>query len=137
MIDRVVVDFEKTFGTGIFLGVDPKMTREDKADPKSQQVQARDKDGVPKWTATVAVRYKNFENVKTENLTITINNRQKPYEAMPIGQTVAIDGLEMGIMKQDKGGFSIFFSAANIRPLQTGAAQAASQPKSQFEQAHS
>jgi len=42
MIDRVVVDFDKTFGRGIFLSCEPKMTRADKNDPKSKQEQARD-----------------------------------------------------------------------------------------------
>jgi hypothetical protein len=116
MIDRVVVDFDKTFGRGIFLGVEPKMTRADKNDPKSEQEQARDKNGVPKWTATIAVKVQAFEKAKMENIAIAILSAQKPYAALPVGSAVIVEALEMGIMKQDRGGFSIFFSAANIRP---------------------
>jgi hypothetical protein len=117
MIDRVIVDFDKTFGRGIFLGVEPKMTRADKNDPKSEQLQARDKNSVLKWTATIAVRVQAFENAKMENIAIAILSPQKPYAALPVGSSVLVEGLEMGIMKQDRGGFSIFFSASNIRPM--------------------
>ena len=45
-IERVVIDFPKTFGQpGIFLGCQPKMTRAEKTDAKSEQVQASDKNG--------------------------------------------------------------------------------------------
>jgi hypothetical protein len=115
-IDRVVVDFEKTFGKGIFLGVEPKMTREDKTNPKSKQVQAHDADGVLRWMATVAVKSQAFEAAKMENIAVTINSPQKPYERLPVGASVVVDGLEMGIMRQDRGGYSTFFSAQNIRP---------------------
>src|SRR5258708_16158228 len=72
MIDRVVVDFAKTFGRpGIFLAVEPKMERADRNDKNSQQVQARDKNGGGlKWTATVAVAVKMFGREKNENLSI-------------------------------------------------------------------
>src|SRR6266699_3662694 len=62
-IDRVVVDFAKTFGEpGIFLGVEPKMQRSDKDDPNSPQAQAHDKNNPKdlKWVAEVAVKIKNF-----------------------------------------------------------------------------
>ena len=117
MIDRVVGDFDKTFGRGIFLGVEPKMTRADKNEPKSEQLQARDKNSVLRWTATIAVRVQAFENAKMENIAVAILSPQKPYAALPVGSSVLVESLEMGIMKQDRGGFSIFFSASNIRPM--------------------
>ena len=115
-IDRVVVNFEKTFGKGIFLGVEPKMTRADKTDPKSKQVQAHDADGVLRWTATIAVKLQAFETAKMENIAVTINSPQKPYERLPVGTSVIVDGLAMGLMKQERTGYSTFFSAENIRP---------------------
>jgi hypothetical protein len=115
-IDRVVVDFEQTFGKGIFLGIEPKMSRENKADPKSKQVQARDAEGILRWTATIAVKPQAFEAAKMENIAVTINSPQKPYERMPVGALVIVERLEMGIMRQDRGGYSTFFSAVNIRP---------------------
>ena len=123
-LDHFVVDWNNTFGKGIFLGVEPKMVRSDKTDPKSPQVQDRDKEGLPKWTATIAVKVQNFEKVRTENITVTLKGRDKPCAALPIGQAVSVESLELGIMKQDRGGFSIFFSAAGVRPAQQ--AQAAS-----------
>ena len=80
MIDRVVVDFVKTFGRpGIFLAVEPKMERADKSDPNSQQVQARDKNGDGlKWLATVVVVVKSFDREKYENLSITLTAPTQP-----------------------------------------------------------
>jgi hypothetical protein len=125
MIDRVVVDYVKTFGQpGIFLGCEPKWTREDKADPKSKQVQASDKNGGGlKWTATVAVKTKAFEKEKIENLSITLTSPTQPCANVPVGQMVVIESLEAGFMKQERG-YSIFFSAAGIRPV-SAQAQAA------------
>ena len=116
MINTVFVDFAKTFGKGIFLGIEPKMQRVDKADPKSEMVQGNDSNGGLKWTATIAVRVQQFEHAKMENITVTITSPKKPCEAMPIGTMVTVEGLEMGTMKQERGGFSQFFSAENIRP---------------------
>ena len=92
------------------------MQRVDKADPKSEMVQGNDSNGGLKWTATIAVRVQQFEHAKMENITVTITSPKKPYEAMPIGTMVTVEGLEMGTMKQERGGFSQFFSAENIRP---------------------
>lgn len=116
MIDRYVVDFEKTFGGAMLLGVEPKMARSDKNDPKSPMEQAKDKDGVLKWTVTLAVAVKSFDNTKYENIAITIARPDKPYAALPPGTFVVVEGLEMGIMVQARGGFSVFYSADNIRP---------------------
>jgi len=124
MLDHFVIDWNKSFGKGIFLGVEPKMVRSDKLDPKSPQIQDRDKEGLLKWTATIAVRIQNFEKVKTENIAITLKGKDKPCAALPIGQTVGVEDLELGIMKQDRGGFSIFFSAAGVRPVQQQVAAA-------------
>src|SRR5437660_11590372 len=51
LINNFFVDFHRTFGTGIFLGVEPKMVRSDKNDLKSQMVQANDDNGRLKWVA--------------------------------------------------------------------------------------
>lgn len=119
MIDRYVVDFGKTFGGAMLLGVEAKMQREDKNDAKSPQVQAKDNNGVLKWTATIAVQTKSFENTKFENIPITVTSPNKPYGAIPIGSPVIVEGLELGIMPQARGGYSVFYSAETIRPLQT------------------
>lgn len=118
MIDRYAIDFNKTFGGAMLLGVEPKYTRADKNDAKSQQVQARDKDGVLKWTVTLAVQTKSFENTKFENIPITVTSPNKPYEAILPGTPVTVENLELGIMPQQRGGFSVFYSAEAIRPVQ-------------------
>jgi hypothetical protein len=119
MIDRYSINFDKTFGSAMLLGVEPKYTRADKNDPKSSQVQARDKDGVPKWTVTLSVQTKSFENTKYENIPITVASPNKPYEAIPPGTLVTVENLELGIMPQQRGGFSVFYSAEAIRPVQS------------------
>lgn len=117
-IDRYVVNFGKTFGGAMLLGIEPKMQRSDKNDPKSPMEQARDKDGLPKWTVTLAVQTKSFENTKFETISVTIVSPNRPYEALPPGSAVTVEGLELGIMPQTRGGFSVFYSAEAIRPLQ-------------------
>lgn len=116
--DRVVIDFVKTYGKGIFLGVEAKLQREKKDDPNSRMVQATDKEtGLLKWTATLAVKPQFYSNAKMENIAVTINSREQPYGAIPVGSYVVAENLEMGTMKQDRGGYSTFFSAENIRQV--------------------
>ena len=116
MTDRVVVDFDKTFGKGIFLGIEPKMKRSDRANPKSPMVQGDDGNGKLQCTATIAVKSQISETAKMENIAVTILSPQKPYERLPVGTTVIVEGLVMGTMDKDKGGHSKYWSAENIRP---------------------
>jgi len=116
--DRAIVDFVKTYGKGIFLGVEPKRTRKDANDPKSEQVQATDKEtGLLKWTVTVAVKSLLSANAKLENMAVTINSREQPFGAISVGSYVVVENLEMGIIRQDRGGYSTFFSAETIRQV--------------------
>jgi len=117
VIDRYVVDFAKTFGGAMLLGIEPKMQRSDKNDPKSDMEQAHDKAGVLKWTISLAVQTKSV-NAKFETIAITVTSPNKPYGAIPPGTPVTVEMLELGIMPKDKGGFSVFYSAEAIRPLQ-------------------
>src|SRR5205807_570914 len=97
---------------------EPKMQRSDKNDANSAQVQARDKDNVTKWTITLAVATKAFEQTKYENISITITSREKPYGGIAPGTSVTVEGLSVGFMPQARGGMSVFYSAEAIRPLQ-------------------
>jgi len=117
MIDRVVVDFVKTFGRpGIFLAVEPKMERADGNDKTSQPVQARDKNGGGlKWTATIAVAVKSFDRDKYENLSITLNAPTQPCANIATGAPVMIDGLVQGLMPGNKN--PQFWSADGIRQV--------------------
>jgi hypothetical protein len=116
VLNNFFMDFPRTCGTGIFLGVEPKMVRSNREDQKSPMVQANDGNGKQKWVATVMVKVLRFEQAKKENMEITVLSAQKPYAALPIGSPVVVEGLEVGILKQDRGGFSIFYSCENIRP---------------------
>ncbi|SRR6266566_7081117 len=118
MIDRWILNFDKSVEGAMLLSVEPKMQRSDKNDAKSQQVQARDKDDVPKWTITLALQTKSFENKKFENITITITSREKPYGAIQPGTSVTVEGLALGFMVNTRGGLSVFYSAESIRPAQ-------------------
>lgn len=118
-LDRVVVDFIKTFRRpGILLGVEPKLVRKDKDDPNSEQVQGSDGEGNLKWIVTMAVPVKAYGREKFENLSVTVNSPAQPCSGVSIGQTVIAEGLEMGIMKQDRNGYSVFFSASTVRAVQ-------------------
>ena len=118
MIDRWIVDFDKSVIGAMLLSVEPKMTRVDKNNPKSDQVQARDKDDVPKWTITVALQTKSFETSKFENISISITSREKPYGAIQPGTPVTVEGLALGFMVNARGGLNVFYSAESIRPTQ-------------------
>src|SRR6266702_4829794 len=118
MVDRWIVDFDKSVEGAMLLSVEPKMQRSDKNNAKSPQVQARDKDDVPKWTITLALQTKSFENTKFENISITITSREKPYGGIQPGTPVTVEGLAVGFMAQARGGFSVFYSAEAIRPAQ-------------------
>jgi hypothetical protein len=124
MIERAVLDFLKTFSRpGIFNGCEPKMERTIKDDSNSPEVQGRDKNGGGlKWTALVAVKYGRNKN---EILSITLVSPSDPCTNIHIGQTVVVEGLEMGIMKQERGGFSQYFSATALKPVQVAAPAAA------------
>jgi hypothetical protein len=65
---------------------------------------------------TVAVPVQGFDKIKQENLEITVNAPNRPYTAIPLGHMVIVEGLEMGIMKAEKTGYAVLFSAENIRP---------------------
>ena len=115
MISRVIVDFVETYGKAMLISTEPKMTRADRNNPKSPQVQATDDNGALRWTVTLSVPVQSFDRVKQENIEITMSAPNRPYTAM-IGHYVIVESLEMGIMKADKTGYSVFFSAKNIRP---------------------
>ncbi len=119
VLDRAILDFVRTFGRpGIFEGIEPKMVPVDKDNPKGEKMQAREKDGNGlKWTAIVAVRITNFDKIKPMHLLITLTSPTNPCANIPEGQAVIVESLEMGLMKQEKG-FSQFFSATAIRPVQ-------------------
>jgi hypothetical protein len=117
MSDLKVVDFVQTYDKGIFLGIAPKMKRSDKTNPKSPMVQGDDGNGKLQWTATIAVKSQLSEMAKMENIAVTILSPQKPYERLPIGTIVIVEGLVMGTMSKDKGGYSNYWSAENIRPV--------------------
>lgn len=118
MPGRWMINFEKSVEGAMLLNVEPKMTRSDKNDPRSDQVQARDKDNVPKWTVILAIATKEFEQTKFDNTPITITSREKPCGGIMPGTPVTVEGLTVGFMPQARGGFSVFYTAEAIRPLQ-------------------
>lgn len=128
MIDRYAIDFPKTFGGAMLLGTEPKMQRADKNDPKSQQVQAHDKEGVLKWTVTLAVQTTSFDTTKFETIAITVTSPNRPCEGVQPGMPVMVEGMELGIMPNQRAGFSVFYSASAIHPLHPAPSAQAGQP---------
>jgi hypothetical protein len=116
LINSVYVDFVKTWGKGILIAIEPKLTRANREDPRSPMVQASDGNGNLKWTAAISVPTKMFEIIKHVGIEVTLNAPKRPYEAIPIGSNIIVEGMQMGIMKADKTGYSTFFSAENIKP---------------------
>ncbi|HJT55285.1 MAG TPA: hypothetical protein VJ761_02230 [Ktedonobacteraceae bacterium] len=116
MLDRVFIDSDKTFTSAMVRAVEPKMQRSDKDNPNSPMEQAKDKDGVLKWTVVLSTeRQSAGGKSKYEDIPVTITSLTKP--ALESGRMVSIEGLEMGIMVQTRGGFSVFFSAQAIKPV--------------------
>jgi hypothetical protein len=116
-IDRVVVNADETFENVLMIDVQPKLTRSDPKDLKSSQVHATDKEGVPKWAVSAAVSIKSFEQIKNEIISITVVRREKPFTNILVGSHVKLIGLVMGIMPQQRGGYSTFFSCEDIKPV--------------------
>jgi hypothetical protein len=130
MIERAVLDFLKTFSRpGIYNGCEPKMERLDKNDPNSPEAQGRDKNGGGlKWTALLAVKHGRNKN---EILSITLVSASDPCANIHVGQTVIAEDLAMGIMRQDKGGYSQFWSATALRPVTVPSQQGQHAPAAQ------
>lgn len=128
LLERGILDFVKTFGRpGILLSVEPKMANKNKEDRNSEQVQASDEEGTPKWVATIACPVKAYGREKYINLPVTVASKTQPLAGVLPGQTVVPENLEMGIMKMEKGGSTQFFSASSIRAV-TMPAQATQSP---------
>lgn len=117
-IDHYCVDFNRTYGGAMLLAVEPKLKRENKTDPKSKMVQAHDADGVPRWSVSLAVATKSYEQMKFETIQVTVTSPNKPYGAIPPGTPVTVENMVVGIMPASKGGFTTFYSCDSIRPLQ-------------------
>jgi hypothetical protein len=112
-IDRVYVDFGRTFGRAVFLGVEPKMGRVDKEDRNSKQVHQRDeKTSQYKWTVALAVKVQSFEQKKNVTLNVTVLAASQPCGNIELGELVEVRGLQMGIMKD--GG--VYWSADEVVP---------------------
>ena len=117
MINRYVLDFEKTFVKATLLKVEPKMERSIKDDPKSPMEHGRNKDGVPKYTAFLSVETRDFDKTQFTNISVTLATHDKLDEVLPTNVYVTIEELDMGIMKNERSGHTIFYSAKSIRPL--------------------
>lgn len=135
MIDVVKVDFQATFGGGLFLGVEPKPARIEEgngsfAQQATRQAVGKD-DGLPRWVATIAVKVLNRfpgRPPRTEVLNVTMSSEKQPCADIPMGTPVTIEGLEMGVMASNKNGFTTFFSCDAIKPVRVGSAQRSAIP---------
>src|SRR5437763_8310749 len=101
--NRFIVSFVETYGKGMLISIESQMTRAERNNPKSPQVQATDENGLLKWTVTISVPVQGFDRTKQENMEIAVNAPNRPYNAIPLGSMVIVDGLEMGIMATKTG----------------------------------
>lgn len=119
MPNRHIIDFRKTFGEDATLeGVDPKMELINRDDRNGPQQHAKDKNGVPKWIITISYKDMSFMNPKYEHVAITVTSPTKPLDGAPRGTPVIGEDVELGIMAREKSGFTTFYSATSIRPIQ-------------------
>jgi hypothetical protein len=119
MPGRYFLNFDETFGETILRAVDPKMEHADEKDTNSDWVQARNKAGVPKWVVTMSSKKEVFGNAKYEDFQITVTSPSRPCGNITLYTPVTVEPIEMGIMSRDRGGHTVFYSAAAeaIQPL--------------------
>jgi hypothetical protein len=106
-----IIDFAKTYNGAILQAVEPKTEM-------GAEEQAKDKNGVLKWLVYLNLDVKSTGKKKFENITITITSPNKPYAAIPLNSPVIIENLALGKMPRKEGGYTFYFSAEAIRPVQ-------------------
>ena len=133
MPTRYFLSFDETFGETILRAVDQKMEHADEKDTNSDWVQARNKAGVPKWVVTMSSKKEVFGNAKYEDFQITVTSPDKPCGNIPLFTHVTVEPIEMGIMSRDRGGHTVFYSAAAeaIQPLKAAQFAQPGQPPRQ------
>ena len=122
-----VIDAAATFSAAILLGVEPRMKF------GSQDEHEVNRDGVKKWSASVAVTFApaNGMPATSDILTITITQDANPGESVSPGTAVTLEGLRVGISapeirtRKDSdqarvSGGKAYLSAAAIRPVVQG-----------------
>lgn len=119
MPNRYAIDVPHTFSGAMLVAVQPKLQPVNRDNPQGPMEQAKDKEGVNQWTVSLSMEVKTPDNPKArhENLDVTVSAPEMLYQKLR-GLDVIVEGLEMGIMAQQRGGFSVFYSAKHIRPAQ-------------------
>src|SRR5947199_10581986 len=88
-------------------------------DQQSPMEQAKDKNGVLKWTVYLNLEAKSTGKKKFENITITVTSPNKPFGTIPLNSPMIIENLQLGTMPREKGGgYNLYYACESIRPVQ-------------------
>ena len=125
MPQTFVVDQSATFEAVALLSVEPKKQF-------GAETQDTNKDGVPKWEAQVVAGFKdNFGRVNNEVIKIGITSPKNPGENLSLYTPVQLVNFTVGVIektaKDDRAkviGFTVWYRADALRPLNAGPAQA-------------
>ena len=112
-----VVDQAQTFSTAVLMGTAPK---ERFGSPGVQDTSA---EGVPKWTAMVAVTFTPNGTMTpvSDVLTVSVTQPGNPADGMQLPASVVFEGLRLGVNapeKRDNGsirGGRLWYSATGLR----------------------
>jgi hypothetical protein len=113
----IAVDTVRTFSVLIFMGSEPR------ADFNTGEHQ-RSKDGVLKWSVTVAAQTipVNGQRSAAETLSVTIVSPTDPGQDLPPGTPVVLEDLRAGVMDPEQRGEKIrggrlYWQSTGVRPL--------------------
>ena len=127
MIQNFQIDQTRTFGSVLFLGVEPKTAF---GDPYRQETA---KDGTPKWVAQVAAEFRAFGRAQRELINIGLTGPKDPGEGLVPGTPVELIDFEIGVMERRNRegqvtGVQVWYRAGSIRPT-SATAQVTSKPR--------
>lgn len=96
MPQSYIVDVSKTWESAIYITCEPRMVF---VEGKATQEQERTKEGLRRWTLSVAVTPREGEfRKRPEILQIGVANQEDPSISLQIGSPVDLLGFEVGLM---------------------------------------
>jgi hypothetical protein len=116
MIQNFRVDQAATFETIMFMGCEPKTKF------GTQYEQEMTKEGLGKYVAQLAARFRAFGRTQSEILNVGLSGEKDPCADLIPGTPVQLVGFEIGVMprknKQDEiTGVSVWYRCEQIRPI--------------------
>ncbi len=116
MLQNFTIDQAASFEWVRFLGCEPKTAF---GDPYRQETT---KDGVPKWVAQLAARFRQFGRSQNEILNVGLVAEKDPCEGLEPGTPVQLVAFEIGVMpKKNRNGeitgVQVWYRCQEVRPI--------------------